>query len=56
MKVIIIGGGIAGLATALTLHAAGMEAVVFEQASQVRELGVGINTLHTPSRCCLPWG
>lgn len=45
LKVIIIGGGIAGLVTALTLHAAGMEAVVFEQASQVRELGVGINTL-----------
>ena len=45
MKVIIIGGGIAGLVTALTLHAAGLEAVVFEQASQVRELGVGINTL-----------
>jgi 5-methylphenazine-1-carboxylate 1-monooxygenase len=45
LKVIIIGGSIAGLATALSLHAAGIEAVVFEQSAQIRELGVGINIL-----------
>lgn len=45
MKILITGGGIGGLATALCLHAAGIEAEVFEQASSIRELGVGINVL-----------
>ena len=45
MKVIIVGGGIGGLTTALMLHARGIDCEVFEQADQVRELGVGINTL-----------
>lgn len=51
MKVIIGGGGIGGLALALRLHAAGIGAQVFEQAPQLRELGVGINILpHAVSR------
>src|SRR4051794_2452924 len=41
--IIIIGGGIGGLTTALALHAAGIDAMVFESASEVRPLGVGIN-------------
>ena len=45
MKAIIIGGGIGGLTAALMLHKRGIEAVVFEQAPEVREVGVGINTL-----------
>ena len=45
MKVIIAGGGIGGLTTALMLHARGIDCDVFEQAENVRELGVGINTL-----------
>ncbi len=45
MKVIIVGGGIGGLTTALMLHARGIDCEVFEQAETVRELGVGINTL-----------
>ncbi len=45
MRVLITGGGIGGLTTALALHARGIEAVVCEQASEVRQLGVGINTL-----------
>jgi 2-polyprenyl-6-methoxyphenol hydroxylase-like FAD-dependent oxidoreductase len=45
MKVIIVGGGIGGLTTALMLHARGIDCEIFEQADQVRELGVGINTL-----------
>jgi 2-polyprenyl-6-methoxyphenol hydroxylase-like FAD-dependent oxidoreductase/quercetin dioxygenase-like cupin family protein len=43
--VIIIGGGIGGLATALTLHRAGIDCRVYEQSAQIKELGVGINTL-----------
>jgi 5-methylphenazine-1-carboxylate 1-monooxygenase len=45
MKVLIAGGGIGGLTTALALHAVGIEAEVFEQAAEVREVGVGINML-----------
>jgi 5-methylphenazine-1-carboxylate 1-monooxygenase len=45
MKVLIAGGGVGGLVTALMLHARGIDCEVFEQADAVRELGVGINTL-----------
>jgi 5-methylphenazine-1-carboxylate 1-monooxygenase len=43
--ILVVGGGIGGLATALTLHRRGLECRVFEQSPQIRELGVGINTL-----------
>ena len=43
--IVVIGGGIGGLATALTLHRRGLECRVYEQSPQIRELGVGINTL-----------
>jgi 2-polyprenyl-6-methoxyphenol hydroxylase-like FAD-dependent oxidoreductase len=43
MKVLVIGGGIGGLTTALSLHAAGIEAEVFEQTPSIEALGVGIN-------------
>src|ERR1700710_1626760 len=45
MKVIIVGGGIGGLTTALMLHARGLDCEIYEQSDQVRELGVGITTL-----------
>jgi 2-polyprenyl-6-methoxyphenol hydroxylase-like FAD-dependent oxidoreductase len=45
MKVLVIGGGIGGFATALSLHAVGIECEVFEQSRGIHELGVGINTL-----------
>jgi 2-polyprenyl-6-methoxyphenol hydroxylase-like FAD-dependent oxidoreductase len=43
--VIIAGGGVGGLVTALMLHARGIDCEIFEQADAIRELGVGINTL-----------
>lgn len=42
-RVLIAGGGIAGLATALTLDQIGVRCVVFEAAREMRPLGVGIN-------------
>ena len=45
MKVVIAGCGIGGLTAALALHRAGVETELFEQAQDLRELGVGINLL-----------
>ena len=45
MRVLIAGGGIGGLTAALSLHAAGIDAVIYESAPAMRELGVGINLL-----------
>ncbi len=45
MKVLIAGAGIGGLSLALMLQRRGIAAQIYEQASEVRELGVGINTL-----------
>jgi salicylate hydroxylase len=42
MQVAIIGAGIGGLTTALTLLRAGLEVQVFEQAAELREVGAGI--------------
>ena len=42
-KLLIIGGGIGGLATALALHRVGIDVDIYEQAQELRELGVGIN-------------
>ncbi len=41
--VVIAGGGIGGLATALTLHQIGVPCIVLEAVREMRPLGVGIN-------------
>ncbi|MFG2089728.1 MULTISPECIES: flavin-dependent oxidoreductase [unclassified Spirillospora] len=45
MRVLIVGAGIGGLTTALSLHEAGVEALVVDSAVRLRPLGVGINLL-----------
>lgn len=58
MRILIVGGGIGGLATALTLHARGIDCTVYEQSGAIRELGVGVNILadrgrrHPLDRAC----
>src|SRR5262245_52247325 len=42
-RVVIAGGGIGGLAAALTLHQIGVQCVVLEAVREMRPLGVGIN-------------
>jgi 2-polyprenyl-6-methoxyphenol hydroxylase-like FAD-dependent oxidoreductase len=42
MRAIIIGAGIGGLTTAIALRRAGVEAVIFERADELREVGAGI--------------
>ncbi|CAN8324645.1 unnamed protein product [Cochlearia groenlandica] len=43
--IVVVGGGIAGLATALALHRKGIKSVVLERAEKVRSEGAGIGTL-----------
>lgn len=45
VRVLIAGGGIGGLVLALMLHARGVACTVFEAATEMRPLGVGINVL-----------
>ena len=42
MRIAIVGGGIGGLAAALFLRQAGLDACVYEQASELHEVGAGI--------------
>ena len=45
MTVLIVGGGIAGLTTALSLHQIGVDCRVSKPSNVIEPLGVGINTL-----------
>jgi len=45
VRVIVAGAGIGGLTTALSLHAAGIDALVIDAAVALRPLGVGINLM-----------
>jgi 5-methylphenazine-1-carboxylate 1-monooxygenase len=45
VRVLIAGAGIAGLTTALSLHAVGIEARLVDSATTLKPLGVGINLL-----------
>ena len=45
MRVLVAGGGIGGLATALSLHAAGIDVEVVESARSIQAYGAGINLL-----------
>jgi len=50
MRVIVIGAGIGGLAAKLTLRRCGIDVEVFEQASELREVGAGIQISPNASR------
>src|SRR5437868_2365290 len=49
MTVLIAGGGIGGLALALSLHQIGVPCRIFESVAELKPLGVGINVL--PHAC-----
>jgi len=50
LSVAIVGGGIGGLSAALTLLRAGFDVHVYEQATELRELGAGIQISPNASR------
>ena len=50
MDVIIVGAGIGGLACALMLHRRGIPVRVYESATEIRPIGVGISILPHASR------
>ena len=49
-KVIIVGGGIGGLATAIALRQRGCEVDVFEQAQELLEIGAGLSVWPNATR------
>lgn len=49
MTVLIAGGGIGGIALALSLHQIGVKCRIFESVKEIKPLGVGINVL--PHAC-----
>jgi 2-polyprenyl-6-methoxyphenol hydroxylase-like FAD-dependent oxidoreductase len=50
MSILIAGGGIGGLALALSLHQIGVKCRVFESVQEIKPLGVGINVLPHAAR------
>ncbi|MDY0885282.1 flavin-dependent oxidoreductase [Dongia soli] len=55
-RVLIVGGGIGGLTLALSLHQLNIPCAVFEAATDIKELGVGINILPHAARALKPLG
>ena len=49
-SVAVVGGGIGGLAAALSLHRAGFDVHVYEQAGSVSEVGAGIQVSPNATR------
>jgi 2-polyprenyl-6-methoxyphenol hydroxylase-like FAD-dependent oxidoreductase len=42
LRALVVGGGIGGLAGAIALRQAGVEAIVYERAAELREVGAGL--------------
>ena len=51
-RVLIAGGGIGGLAAALALLKRGFDVDVYEQASELREVGAGVQLSANAIRSC----
>ncbi|KAK8030012.1 hypothetical protein PG993_011303 [Apiospora rasikravindrae] len=56
LKIIIVGGGIAGLSAAIALRRAGHEVHVYERSSFANEVGAAIHIPPNASRSLLGWG
>jgi salicylate hydroxylase len=56
LTIAVVGGGIAGLATAAALHRVGLRAQVFEQTRLLREVGAGVQLAPQAVRLLRGWG
>jgi 2-polyprenyl-6-methoxyphenol hydroxylase-like FAD-dependent oxidoreductase len=56
VRAVIIGAGIGGLTTAVALARRGIRAEVYEQASQLREVGAGAGLWPNAFRALVPLG
>ncbi|KAH8646589.1 hypothetical protein BGZ60DRAFT_535573 [Tricladium varicosporioides] len=56
LKIIIVGAGLGGLGAAIALLLAGHDVEVFEAASEIGEVGAGIQILPNSSRVLQSWG
>ncbi len=56
LNIIVAGGGIAGLATALSLRRAGHQVDIYERSSFNNEIGAAIHMASNASRALLAWG
>lgn len=56
MKVIIVGAGIAGLSLAIALTRSGHQVVLVESASQLAELGAGVQLTPQAVKYLFKWG
>ncbi|WP_238014378.1 FAD-dependent monooxygenase [Dactylosporangium sp. AC04546] len=56
LRVAVVGAGIGGLAAAFALRREGIEATVYEQAGELREVGVGMHLAPNGSRIVHRWG
>jgi salicylate hydroxylase len=52
----LCGGGLGGLATAIALRRAGAQVTVLEAASELGEIGAGIQMTPNVSRLLMKWG
>ncbi|TDD27971.1 FAD-binding protein [Actinomadura sp. KC06] len=56
LRVAIAGAGIGGLAAAMALAREGVRVDIYEQASELREVGVGLHLASNGSRILRGWG
>ncbi|KAI0812970.1 FAD binding domain-containing protein [Xylaria sp. FL0064] len=56
LHVIIVGAGLGGLGAAIAILLAGHEVTVLEAASEIEEIGAGIQVLPNASRILFSWG
>ena len=56
LNIAIIGAGLGGLSTALSLRRAGHDITIYERSSFAGEIGAGLSTASNGSKWLLPWG
>ncbi|KAN0112779.1 FAD/NAD(P)-binding domain containing protein [Hyaloscypha variabilis] len=56
LKVIVVGAGLGGLGAAISILLAGHDVLILESASEIAEVGAGIQILPNSSRVLQSWG